>query len=82
MSRALEPLEPLNRWIKDHTKEQLAALAAHCETSPAYLQYQIAAGRRNPSPELARLLEIHTQEELKRTDLCSACGRCEFAKTR
>lgn len=82
MAKALEPLEPLSSWINNHTKEQLAALAALCETSPAYLQYQIAAGRRNPSPELARLLEIHTNEELKRTDLCSACGRCEFAKAR
>src|SRR3954470_10389629 len=66
-------------------QKQLAALA---KTSRAHL-YHLSAGRRVCGPDLALALENASRElrttndqlpVLQRTELCPACGRCEYAK--
>lgn len=67
-------------------KEELARLA---DTSKGQL-FQLVNGHRNCGPALAKRIEkgadrLRTRNPelppLLRTDLCDACGACEYAKT-
>lgn len=89
-------IHPLTRWMNKSTAPEKRELAALARTTVATLR-QIAGGYRTKgkpraSAELARRIEIGTvklsaaREGRKlpvvlRTDLCSACSVCEYAKT-
>lgn len=76
-------------WIAAANKTEQTQLAGLAKTSRPHL-YHLSSGRRACGPELARRLElasrqIHTETAgrlpiLLRTELCAACGRCEYAK--
>lgn len=84
----------LRKWLTKATPAERTALAKGAATTVGNLR-QIAGGYRQTagivkmSPEMARLTEIAAERlrrknpelpELPRTELCPACGRCEFAK--
>ena len=55
-------LKPLDRAARD-------AFAASCETSPGHLR-NVAYGYRRCAPELAALVELHSQGQVTRRELC------------
>src|SRR5690348_12369784 len=75
-------------WMAAANKTEQQQLADLAGTSRAHL-YHLSAGRRTCGPDLARALELASTQlaeasrgrlpVLKRTDLCPACGRCEYA---
>jgi len=84
----------MQKWMDAATPKQREQLAKLAGTTLGTLR-QIAGGYRTGGklqvgPELARSLEIASRKVnrstpeamaiLLRTDLCPACGRCEFAK--
>ena len=77
----------MKHWWRDATKkdkEKLAKLAGHTVGQLG----QLAGGHRQASPESARRIELGTVKIahdttlpiVLRSDLCSACGKCEYAK--
>lgn len=83
----------MKRWLAVATPAQRKRLANLAKTTEGTLR-QIAGGYRTrgklqAGPELARKLEIASTKLLSeskglpvlwRSDLCPACGACEFAK--
>ena len=80
----------LHTWMGIATSAQQQALADEvCGGSRAYL-YQLANGRREPSPLAAARMETFTKKLNResngalpvvwRVDMVAACGACEFAK--
>lgn len=79
------------KWMATATLAEKARLASLAKTTLGTLA-QVAGGYRTngrPStgPELARRIEIAAVRvqrdglpELKREDLCVACGKCEYAR--
>lgn len=68
--------------LPELTPDQLRRLAALAECSPASLRH-VAAGRRSMSAEMAIRVERAGKRmrlDLRREDLNSGCGVCEFAK--
>lgn len=83
-----ESVQVVKDWIAAANKTEQEQLADLAGTSRPHL-YHLSAGRRTCGPELARELETASKQlalltrgrlpVLKRTDLCPACGRCEYA---
>lgn len=75
-------------WMAAASKEEQQELATLAGTSRGQL-YQLSSGRRTAGPDLARSIELASRQMakvtrgrlkvLKRTDLCPACGACEYA---
>lgn len=82
----------LQKWMAKATPQEKVKLAIYSKISRATLQW-IAGGYRtlgkiNTNPEAARRIELAAARihrdglpPIKREDLCSACARCEYAKT-
>lgn len=70
--------------IADTTRQQRAALAAKMRVALGTLDH-IASGLRKASAEMAGKIEKASTEVLgvaiTRESLCSACKKCELAKT-
>lgn len=83
----------LQKWMTKATPQEKVKLAIYSKISRGALQW-IAGGYRSKgkldtSPVAARRIELAAQRihreglpVLKREDLCIACGRCEYAKTK
>jgi hypothetical protein len=75
---------PFQTWMRKHTLNDKIVLAKNAGTTVGTLR-QIAGGYRtdgkvSTTPELARRIEIASKGELRRENLCVACGKCELAK--
>lgn len=81
----------LQKWLANATPQEKARLARLAKTTTGNLKQVAGAYRTNgklsTTPELARKLEEGAVRiareglpELNREDLCTACGKCEFAK--
>lgn len=71
--------------MKDTTRRERAALAKKMRVALGTLDH-IAGGLRQPSADMARRIEEATIKlgwpaPITRESLCSACGKCELAKT-
>lgn len=79
----------MKEWLMKATKAEALSLAEKAGTSIGVLR-QIAGGYRtdgvaSTTPETAKAIEkaaakLPNLPELKRGDLCVACGKCEFYK--
>lgn len=83
----------LQKWMLKATPQEKVKLAIFSKISRGALSWMAGGyrtkGRLSTSPEAARRIELaaaRIQREglpvLKREDLCLACGRCEYAKTK
>lgn len=87
-------MTPLKLWMRAATAEEQQLLARRAGTTRSYL-YHLAADddrayKREAKPDLAAAIERVTAEMHKasngrlplvyRTDLLSACARCEYAQ--
>lgn len=59
----------LNDYLKLLDRAARDAFAASCETSPGHLR-NVAYGYRRCAPELAALVELHSQGQVTRRELC------------
>jgi hypothetical protein len=80
--------EAIHHWMTLATAGEQAELASIADTSRGHL-YQLSTGERRAGPELAgriatasRALRSRNKKLplLRRSELCPACGECEFAK--
>lgn len=80
----------MKAWMRAASASQQEELASRVGTSRNYL-YHLAGGFRSASPELAQLIEHHTEDMQRRagggelplvfrTDLSPACAGCDFAR--
>lgn len=76
----------LKMWIRAASTDEMMALAREAGTSRGQL-YQLANGGRKASAELAgniaqasKKLARRGLPALKRTALCVACSKCEYAR--
>jgi hypothetical protein len=77
----------MKNWWRDAHKKDKEKLAKLAKTTVAQLG-QIAGGHRQTSPVSAKRIEIATSvianttalPIVLRSDLCKACGDCEYAK--
>ena len=83
----------LKQWLARATIAERDKLVHLASTSTNALQQTAGAyrseGKLSTTPEYARRLElaaarVHREglPVIKRTDLCAACNRCEFAKNK
>lgn len=59
----------LTDYLKQLDRAARDAFAASCETSPGHLR-NVAYGYRRCGPELAALVELHSQGHVTRRELC------------
>ena len=59
----------LTDYIKQLDSQTRDAFAAFCEVSPGHLR-NVAYGYRRCTPELAALVELHSQGQVTRRELC------------
>lgn len=78
----------MKAWMSAATTAEQEELAAAANTSRGML-YQLSSGERTAGPALARRIELASKglrrenpklPLIRRTELCPACGECEFAK--
>jgi len=95
MRKTKTKMNPFRKWWSAATPAQKRRLARLAKTTVGSL-HQLAGSYRtkgvlHASPELARRIEIGAYKmarmpgqpampQLLRTELCPACGRCEFAQ--
>lgn len=79
---------PIKAWMSNATTGEQIKLAKAAKTSRGHL-YHLSSGARTAGADLAKRLEIASTvlrnankklPLLKRTELCPACGSCEYAK--
>jgi DNA-binding transcriptional regulator YdaS (Cro superfamily) len=58
----------LPEYIKSSRRGTAAALAVKCGITKTWMSL-IVSGKREPSPELAGLIEVHTEGKVTRKDL-------------
>ena len=84
-------MNALQRWLAKATPQEKQKLSIHAKISRGAMQWLAGGyrtqGKLNASPEVARRIELASVKiareglpQLKREDLCIACGRCEYAK--
>ena len=59
----------LTDYLKQLDRAARDAFAASCETSPGHLR-NVAYGYRRCGPELAAMVELHSQGQVTRRELC------------
>jgi hypothetical protein len=78
----------MKQWMVTATSGEQTELAITAGTSRGHL-YQLSSGERTAGPQLAQRIEAASKmlrkinkklPILKRSQLCPACGGCEFAK--
>lgn len=75
---------PLLTWWSAATPEQRRDLAVTVGSTEESLRQTAHAYRTNGrlalTPELARKIDLALDGEVRREEMCPACGRCEYAQ--